>query len=50
MVCDPVVAEADKNDSAKKRQVVAVPCTLCGAIERAEDVHFFKSTCPPAPS
>lgn len=42
IVRDPVVAEADKNDTADAAQVVQVPSTLCGVVERAEDVDFYK--------
>ena len=37
--------EADKNDSAEQR-AVTIPGTLCGVIERAEDVDFFKFNVP----
>lgn len=42
VVRDPVVVEADKNDSPQTAQQVSLPVTLCGAIERNEDVDFYK--------
>ena len=44
LVRDPVVYEADKNDTLADAQAVTLPATLCGAIEKAEDVDFFKFT------
>ncbi|MFM8584016.1 MAG: hypothetical protein ACKOFW_21330, partial [Planctomycetaceae bacterium] len=39
---DPVVPEAADNDLPPKAQVVTLPATLCGTIEKAEDLDFFK--------
>ena len=44
LVRDPVVYEADKNDTLAEAQAVTLPATLSGAIEKAEDVDFFKFT------
>ena len=39
----PVVVEADKdNDSPSKAQAVSVPAAVCGAIERFEDVDYYR--------
>ncbi len=42
VVKDPVIVEADNNDNAQSAQSVELPATLCGRIEQAEDVDFFK--------
>ncbi|QDU93587.1 PPC domain-containing protein [Lignipirellula cremea] len=39
---EPVIAEAKKNNTLEEAQAVVVPATLCGVIEAAEDVDFFK--------
>jgi hypothetical protein len=39
---DPIVSEVAMNDTLDKAQVIPVPVTLCGCIEKAEDVDFFK--------
>ncbi|HEV3025273.1 MAG TPA: DVUA0089 family protein, partial [Pirellulales bacterium] len=44
LVRDPIVFEADNNDVQAAAQSVTLPATLCGAIEKAEDVDFFKFT------
>ncbi|HXT58984.1 MAG TPA: PPC domain-containing protein [Pirellulales bacterium] len=44
LVRDPVIYEADKNDALADAQAVTLPATLCGAIEKAEDVDYFKFT------
>lgn len=41
---DPVVSENVANDTAAQAQAVTVPGTICGAIEKAEDVDVFKFT------
>jgi len=41
---DPVVAEQPDNDTLDKGQVIALPATVCGTIEKAEDVDFFRFT------
>jgi hypothetical protein len=42
VVRDPIVREAASNDTLQTAQVIAVPATVCGAIEKAEDVDFYK--------
>ncbi|HSG71542.1 MAG TPA: hypothetical protein VLA12_14060, partial [Planctomycetaceae bacterium] len=42
VVRDPVVVEHDKNNSTEEAQLVALPATICGAIEKNEDLDFFK--------
>ena len=42
VVRDPVVAESDKNDSPDSAQQVTLPASLCGAIEKKEDVDYWK--------
>lgn len=42
VVRDPVISEAKDNDTAAKAQEVTLPATLCGAIEKAEDIDCFK--------
>lgn len=39
---DPVVVEAAENNTKDKAQSVAIPVTLCGTIEKAEDVDWYK--------
>jgi hypothetical protein len=39
---DPVVNESADNDTLAKAQEIALPATVCGAIEKAEDLDFFK--------
>jgi hypothetical protein len=39
---DPIVSESADNDTLAKAQEVALPATICGAIEKAEDLDFFK--------
>ncbi len=41
VVEDPVILEA-KNDTAAEAQPITLPATICGCIEKAEDVDFFK--------
>jgi hypothetical protein len=38
----PAVAEAADNDAAAKPQPVSLPATLCGRIEKAEDVDWYR--------
>ena len=47
-VRDPIIYEAADNDTLVKAQAVALPATLCGAIEKGEDVDYFKFTVPAA--
>lgn len=39
---DPVIHEVADNDVLAKAQAVALPANLCGTIEKAEDVDYFK--------
>ena len=41
---DSVVIEAADNDTAPKAQVIGTPATVCGAIEKAEDLDYYKFT------
>jgi hypothetical protein len=38
----PVTVESAANDSLDKAMPVQVPATICGVVEKAEDVDFFK--------
>lgn len=42
IVRDAVVVETANNNTAEQAQQVTVPSTICGTIEKAEDVDFFK--------
>src|SRR5678816_1180787 len=42
IVRDPVIQEIPVNDKPEQAQVVQFPATLCGAIEKAEDIDYFK--------
>ena len=44
VVRDPVVLEVAENNTVDKAQIVTLPATLCGTIERAEDIDFWKFT------
>ena len=39
-----VVLESDNNDALPNAQPVQLPATLCGAIEKTEDIDYFKFT------
>ena len=39
---DPIISETADNDVAAKAQEITLPATVCGAIEKAEDLDFFK--------
>jgi hypothetical protein len=39
---DTVISESDKNDTPTDAQAIDLPATVCGTIEKAEDVDFFK--------
>ncbi|MCY2985287.1 MAG: PPC domain-containing protein [Planctomycetota bacterium] len=39
---DPVVSESAENDTLDKAQTFAVPSTLCGTIEKGEDVDWYR--------
>ncbi len=42
VVRDPVVVEKGNNNTADKATVASLPVVLCGAIEAAEDVDYFR--------
>ncbi len=42
VVRDPIVREAANNDTLQTAQSIALPATVCGAIEKPEDVDFYK--------
>lgn len=42
VVRDPVVVEAAKNNRPEEAQTITLPATVCGTIERAEDMDYFK--------
>ncbi len=42
IVKDPVTVEKDPNDSRMQAQEVALPATVCGTIEKGEDVDWYK--------
>ncbi len=42
IVRDPVVQESGDNSAAEKATAVTLPATICGTIEKAEDVDFYK--------
>jgi len=39
---DPVVNENPDNDTREKAQVVSLPAMICGTIEKAEDLDFYR--------
>ena len=39
---DPVLIESAANDTRETAQTVTVPATLCGCVEKAEDVDFYR--------
>jgi hypothetical protein len=39
---DPIVREATRHDTMKTAQPIKLPATVCGAIEKNEDVDFYK--------
>jgi hypothetical protein len=39
---ETVVSESGNNNTAEQAQAITVPATVCGTIEKAEDVDFFK--------
>lgn len=41
---DPIVSETAENDTTDKAQQVSLPSTLCGTIEKAEDVDWYRFT------
>jgi hypothetical protein len=42
IVRDPVVVEKGPNDTLEQALAVELPATLCGAVEKEEDVDFYK--------
>lgn len=42
VVADPVLAESAANDKPEGAQTIALPAAVCGAIEKNEDVDFYK--------
>src|SRR5882724_8053540 len=42
VVRDPVVAESGNNDTPPQAQHISLPVAVCGAIEKNEDVDFFR--------
>lgn len=42
VVRDPVVSEADKNNTPAEAQSITVPATICGVIEAIEDLDIYK--------
>ena len=48
VVREPVVSENTDNDTPEKAQAVDLPAALCGAIEKGEDVDFWRVRLPAA--
>jgi hypothetical protein len=44
---DPVISEKAKNDTLKAAEPITLPATVCGAIESAEDIDFYKFNVEP---
>jgi hypothetical protein len=42
VVRDPVIVEAANNDTLATAQPISLPATVCGAIEKPEDVDYYK--------
>jgi hypothetical protein len=42
VVRDPIVVEAANNDTMKTAQPITLPAAVCGALEKQEDVDFYK--------
>jgi hypothetical protein len=42
VVRDPIVRESANNDTLQAAQAITLPATVCGAIEKPEDVDFYK--------
>lgn len=42
IVKDPVIVEKDKNDARAEAQELTLPTTVCGTIEKGEDVDWYK--------
>ncbi|MEI8213234.1 MAG: hypothetical protein WCI02_13880 [Planctomycetota bacterium] len=41
---EPIVSEATENDTIEKAQVISIPATVCGSIEKGEDLDFYRFT------
>ena len=41
---DPVIVEDPKNDTQETAQAVTIPGTICGCVEKSEDVDFYRFT------
>lgn len=41
---DTVIQEEGRNDTRDQANAITLPATICGAIEKAEDVDYFKFT------
>jgi hypothetical protein len=39
---DPIIRESANNDTLTTAQPISLPATVCGAIEKGEDVDFYK--------
>jgi hypothetical protein len=44
VVRDPVIREATNHKTLKTAQPITLPCTICGAIEKPEDVDYYRFT------
>jgi hypothetical protein len=44
VVRDPVIVEKPDNDTMETAQAITLPATVCGTIEKPEDVDYFKFT------
>jgi hypothetical protein len=42
VVRDPIVREAEPNDTLATAQAITLPATICGSIGRLEDVDYYK--------
>ncbi len=42
VVSDPIFVESGNNDTPPQAQQIALPAAICGAIEKAEDVDYFR--------
>jgi hypothetical protein len=42
VVRDPIVREASNNDTLATAQTISLPAAVCGAIEKREDVDYYK--------
>ncbi len=46
IVRDPIVVETANNDTMKTAQPITVPAAVCGALEKQEDVDYYKFKVP----